>query len=51
MCIISPAVANDRSGANKAVIVVITKQLISIKKQMLAIIFLFIFIILLINEI
>lgn len=46
MCITIPAVANDRSGANKAVTIIIAKQFINIKKQMLAILLLFMFIIL-----
>lgn len=46
MYITIPAVANDRSGANKAVTIIIAKQFINIKKQMLAILLLFIFIIL-----
>ena len=46
MCITIPAVANDRSGANKAVTIIIAKQFINMNKQMLAILLLFMFIIL-----
>ena len=47
ICIISPAIANVINGVNKVVSNAITKQLINIKKQILAIFFLFMFIILL----